>query len=132
MSKVHCDCCNIDLLKGGFAHHKKTKKHLVEEAKKFGKFDFSTGQIIQSGGIVEKPIVKQNDVFKDISIDLDDIPSMDKIVYDTNMIYIKRLDANLSKKDIYVGTLALLKDFMRDIQHKPSLIGQLESVIQKM
>jgi galactitol-specific phosphotransferase system IIB component len=74
----------------------------------------------------------KNDVFKDISVGLDDVPTLDKIMYDTNIIHIKRLDANLSKKDIYMGTLALLKDFMRDIQNKPSLIGQLESVIQKM
>lgn len=95
MSKVHCDVCNVDLNKSGFAHHKKTKKHLIEDAKKYGKYDFATGQIIQTGGTIEnKPVEakQKKDVIgslEEISIGFDLMPKMNHI----------KLDPSLSKHD---------------------------------
>lgn len=118
MSKIHCDICNIDLNKAGFAHHKKTNKHLIEEAKKYGMFDFSAGKIIQKGGIpTEKPILGE------ISLNMDDAFINDKITYN-------RLNPNLSKEEKNIKTLELLDDFMKDIKPKPYFVEQLRTHIK--
>lgn len=97
MSKVHCDVCNVDLNRGGFAHHKKTKKHLIGEAKKYGKFDFASGQIIQNGGTTEikqveaKPAEIKQPKIEEITLSVLDEPFKSK-----NSI---KIDPSLSTHD---------------------------------
>jgi hypothetical protein len=126
MSKVKCDICGIDLNKSGLAHHKKTKKHLIEEAKKYNKFDFSTGQIIQNGGISTKPL-------EEISLNIIDEPFLSETKLKTSnldIITFKRLDPNLSKKEKNTLTLNLLDDFMKNINPKPYFVEQLRKHIE--
>lgn len=125
MSKIKCDICNIELNKNGFAHHKKTKKHLIEEAKKFNKYDFSSGKIIQNGGNSMKPL-------DEISLNIDEPFLSETILKPTNTDYIKfkRLDSNLSKKEKNMLTLNLLDDFMKNINPKPYFVEQLRKHIE--
>lgn len=137
MSKIHCDICNVDINKNGLAHHKKTNKHIIEEAKKYGKYDFTTHQIV-SGGELIKPNISEislnlqdvldstpNDTLKDIHKIMKPSQSgSGKIVFD-------RPNPNLSKKEIYTNLLALLEDYFRDIEKKPTYINQLKLLLNK-
>jgi hypothetical protein len=149
MSKVRCDICNVDLNKSGFAHHKKTKKHLIEDAKKYGKYDFATSQIIQTGGVVEnklidtKPIEAKPPEVKPKTTTpkpKKDVEPLEEITLSflhepvaptkTNEIKFERLNPNLSRKEKNIKTLALLDDFMKDVTPKPYFIEQLRSHIK--
>jgi len=43
--KSKCDLCGGSYTKDNRGHHIKSKKHLTAEAKKYGCFDFTTGEI---------------------------------------------------------------------------------------
>ena len=82
--KIHCDLCNVDVSRSGFSHHKLTKKHSIEEAKKYGKYDFITHTIITS----EK-------------IDLHDNPNITpEIIINKKRIFTNKPDIKINLKEL--------------------------------
>lgn len=124
MSKVKCDVCGIDLSKSGLAHHKKTKKHLIEEAKKYGKYDFATGKIMQNGGAQPNQSILGN-LLENNTVDIPEI-----LIAHPKVFKYERLDPNLSRKDKNMKTLILLDDFMKDISPKPYFVEQLRAHVE--